>query len=212
MVNLAVAAFNLLPGLPLDGGRVLRSALWRVTGDSARATRIASRAGVAIGALVAFSGVAAVWMAGTWVWLWNTAVGVFLVRVALEAGRSAAPLELPAGSVVDRDVPAVSRLDTARSALAHHGGLQPARTIVVVGGGRVVGVVDAHALERSPAAMVGDLMVAIEREDVVDAATPVGEVLERVRRTGRAAVVVRRGRTIGVLGPSDVRVALREAG
>jgi Zn-dependent protease len=212
VVNLAVAVFNLLPGLPLDGGRVLRSALWRVTGDTDRATRLAARAGVVIGVLVAVSGVVAVWVAGTWVWLWNTAVGVFLVRVALDAGRSVAPLEVPAGLVVERDVPTVSRLDSARAALARHGQRGPTRPIVVVGGGRVVGVVDGAALEGAPAAMVGDVMVPIERDDVVDAGTPVGEVLDLIRATGRAVVVVRRGRTIGVIGLSDIDSVMRRVG
>ena len=50
--NGLVAAFNLLPGLPLDGGRVLHSALWRLTGDQARSTRLAARAGQVVGAAV----------------------------------------------------------------------------------------------------------------------------------------------------------------
>lgn len=212
VVNLAVAVFNLLPGLPLDGGRVLRSALWRLTGDTDRATRIASRAGVGIGVIVAMSGVVAVWVAGTWVWLWNTAVGAFLVRVAIDADRTVAPLEVPAGLVVERKVATVSRLESARSALARHGDRGPTRPIVVVGGGRVVGVVDGVALERTPAAMVGDVMVPLEREDVVDAGMPVGEALDRIRVTGRAVVVVRRGRAIGVIGPADLESVLRRAG
>jgi len=51
-VNLQVAIFNLLPGFPLDGGRVLRSAIWGLTGDRSRATAIAGRAGQLIAGLL----------------------------------------------------------------------------------------------------------------------------------------------------------------
>jgi Zn-dependent protease len=50
--NTAVAVFNLLPGLPLDGGRVLRAALWRVTGDEDAATRAAASAGRVVAVVV----------------------------------------------------------------------------------------------------------------------------------------------------------------
>ena len=50
--NGLVAAFNLLPGLPLDGGRVLRSAVWKVTGDPDRSTRIAAWAGRGVAVVV----------------------------------------------------------------------------------------------------------------------------------------------------------------
>ena len=55
-VNLFMAIFNALPGLPLDGGRMLQSVVWRVTHDQQKATRIAARSGLVVGgAVIAFA-------------------------------------------------------------------------------------------------------------------------------------------------------------
>jgi Zn-dependent protease len=83
--NLLLAAFNLVPGAPLDGGRVLRALLWMVLGDRLRALRISVRAGQLLGvALVAF-GVATLMRGGPRATLVAAALalsGVFLVRAA----------------------------------------------------------------------------------------------------------------------------------
>ena len=50
LVNLGVAVFNLVPGLPLDGGRILRAAIWRGTGSFSRATRVAAAGGGVVSA------------------------------------------------------------------------------------------------------------------------------------------------------------------
>jgi Zn-dependent protease/predicted transcriptional regulator len=81
-VNLYLAAFNMIPGFPLDGGRVLRSAIWAITGDRTRATTIAARGGqvvaVAFGAFVFYEVVILHEATGLWLgliayFLWNAA-------------------------------------------------------------------------------------------------------------------------------------------
>jgi Zn-dependent protease len=102
LVNLGVALFNLVPGLPLDGGRLLRAGLWRLTDSYAGATRIASAGGaiVAVG-LVALGLGLAIWgdqLAG----LWYVPMGVFLWFLARSAGRRPRPAEDP-GALAWRD-------------------------------------------------------------------------------------------------------------
>jgi Zn-dependent protease len=94
IVNLALALFNLVPAFPLDGGRVLRAALWRGTRDRARATRWSATLGKAfafamIGAGGAIAFVELGWgeSGDAWQGVWYVVLGMFLFNVAGNAGR-----------------------------------------------------------------------------------------------------------------------------
>jgi Zn-dependent protease/predicted transcriptional regulator len=80
--NLLLAAFNLVPGFPLDGGRLLRSAIWRATGSLARATRIAAGSGQAVGWLLVAGGVAFLLAGDLAGGIWFAFIGWFLVQAA----------------------------------------------------------------------------------------------------------------------------------
>lgn len=82
VVNGLLAAFNLLPGAPLDGGRVLRAILWRVRGDRAAAQRGASRAGVVLGVLLLLAGLAQLFIGRDLGGLWLVLLGWFLMAAA----------------------------------------------------------------------------------------------------------------------------------
>ena len=86
-MNLALIIFNLLPGFPLDGGRVLRALLWWWTGDLRRSTRIASLVGIVLACgLLALGG----WVMGKGSWaggLWYVLLGFFLYRSAYDSYR-----------------------------------------------------------------------------------------------------------------------------
>src|SRR3981081_2824368 len=81
-VNLLLAGFNLVPGLPLDGGRLLRSAVWRATGSFRRATQVASLAGQAVGWLLVAGGVAFLLAGNLAGGIWFAFIGWFLVQAA----------------------------------------------------------------------------------------------------------------------------------
>jgi Zn-dependent protease/CBS domain-containing protein len=81
IINLTLGAFNLLPGFPMDGGRVFRSIVWKITGDLKKATRIASMAGDGIAYLLIFLGIVR-FLQGGLDGLWFVLIGWFLHSAA----------------------------------------------------------------------------------------------------------------------------------
>lgn len=77
-INLFLALFNMIPGLPLDGGNVLKAAVWKITGNRYRGIRIAARAGQVVGGVAIASGILSLS-------IWNALIGWFLYQ---NAGRA----------------------------------------------------------------------------------------------------------------------------
>ncbi len=93
-INLLLLVFNLLPALPLDGGRILRAILWHVRQDFAFATRFAARTGQVFGVLLVTGGLALVVVVGAFTGAWLAFIGWFLFSAAAEEHRVASRLEL----------------------------------------------------------------------------------------------------------------------
>jgi Zn-dependent protease/predicted transcriptional regulator len=147
--NFMLAVFNLLPGFPLDGGRIFRAIVWAITKDFSRATKVAG----ASGKLVAY-GVMAVgaWRASRQDWIsfaWLTLIGLFLLSAAQESVAQVTIREvltgLRAADVMSHEVPTV-----ARDISLEEYGLEVSRTgrrcHLVVTDDRLVGMVNVHTL------------------------------------------------------------------
>lgn len=85
-VNLALALFNLIPGLPLDGGNILKALVWKITGNPYKGVVFASRAGQFVGWIAITSGLIPLLVSGSFANFWNLLIGSFLLQ---NAGRSA---------------------------------------------------------------------------------------------------------------------------
>jgi Zn-dependent protease len=93
-INALLLVFNLLPGLPLDGGRIARAIAWKITGDRARATRIAAALGRAFSFLLIGVGIFLILQGGFVAGLWLILIGFFIGQAARSA---VAQSELTAG-------------------------------------------------------------------------------------------------------------------
>lgn len=107
-INIVLGVFNMIPGFPLDGGRVLRSILWRITDDLKTATRWASWVGQGVAWLMIISGVAMVFGASIPVFgsglidgLWLTFIGWFLNSAAVQSYQEIVVQDILEGVKVD---------------------------------------------------------------------------------------------------------------
>ena len=102
-INIVLLVFNLLPALPLDGGRVLRSVLWGVRGDFLSATRVAAAIGRAFGALFVAGGLALVFFENATNGVWLALLGWFLFAAATSEAQTGA-VQAALGRMRVRDV------------------------------------------------------------------------------------------------------------
>jgi len=213
-VNVAVGLFNLIPGFPLDGGRLLRAILWRWTGSLARATAVASRVGGLFALALITLGVVQIVTGRLVSGIWLTLIGLFLrgaadmssVQTALREALGA----LPVRTAMARDVvsmPVGTTVDAlVRAFWTHHFTSFP-----VVEDGRVVGLVTVHQLHRVPQGewatrTVQDVMTPVSDAFVVRPGDTLLHALEKVTRNGlgRVAVLDDGGRLAGYLSLKDI--------
>ncbi|MCE5190340.1 MAG: site-2 protease family protein [Actinomycetia bacterium] len=212
-INLSVAIFNLLPGFPLDGGRVLRSVLWAITHDMLKATRWASRMGQLLGyGLIAVAVVGV--FNGTIDLIWFGVMGWFLSMLAGSAYQQQVIktrlAEVTLASIMSSPVVFVQSETTLEEmARSHFLGGQHSR-YPVVSEGKVIGLIELQSLRDFPrdewsTRTAGDAAHADLAEVVAAPEATVDRILTRLEPSGPGAVlVVEEGRLAGIVTRADV--------
>lgn len=213
-LNAIVVGFNLVPALPLDGGRVLRAWLWHRQRSFSAATRSASRAGRAFGVVLMGVGLLGFFTGAGTGGVWFVFLGWFLVQAA-GAEQSVAVLRSALGGVRVRDLMTPDpEVVTADTPLDRFFGL-PSRhsTYPVVRDGVFAGLVSVRQAAGVPpearaASTVSDVMIPAGDVPMVGPDTPVLDAIEVLRGGPGRALVMVDGRVEGIISTSDVAKAL----
>jgi Zn-dependent protease len=208
VANLSIGLFNLLPGLPLDGGRLLRALLWRHSGDRARATKLAVTTGRWLGALMMVAGVVLVFGLRDIFALWFVAIGWFLFEAAstsaLQEAFSSRIEGLTVADVMRRTDMSVDGDATVANALELHGWGDKLRAMPVAVEGRITGVFGTRevvAIEKRKrgSVLVRDAMTLIGPEDVIESNVRLRRALTREASRSGVLVVVEHDEVVGLL-------------
>jgi Zn-dependent protease len=211
-LSLIFAAFNALPGFPLDGGRMLLATVWGLTGDRRTAMRAAGLGGIAVGAVI---GAFAVWWAVARGDLYFAVFLGYVAAILIGTGRAmdrriAFRDQLAKGVVADAMRPAPPTVPagiTLVQALDDYLRGTDGRSFPVVDErGRVIGMVSIASARRvgsrDPMRPVRDGMIPLGQTPVIAPDETLDEALEWLG--GRDGLVVRDGGIVGALGPEDV--------
>jgi Zn-dependent protease len=220
VMNGILAVFNLLPGAPLDGGRVLRAVLWRHYGDRERAERGAARAGRVLGAALIGLGIGELLAFRSFSGLWLMLIGWFLFSAAAAEEKTAAAKAALAGVRVADVMTADPGLAGGWESVPEFIGRAAARSrqdaFPVVGpGGELTGVVLASQLAPIPAGdrarlRLDQVALAVPPGYLAAPDDPAGPLLTRRPLGGQvAAIVLAGGHVVGLVTAGDLQRALQ---
>ncbi len=213
-INLTLAGFNLLPGYPLDGGRVLRALIWWKTGDADRSTQLAAVAGqfvafafIGLGILRFFGGAG---VGG----LWIAFIGWFLLQAARESyvrvGLSHALKNVKVADVMTKDCPSVDGFLNVQNFVEHELLRTGQRCFFVVEKGEIVGLITPHEVKqieraRWPFTTLDDIMRPLEQLQSVAPEDLLTAALESMARNDLNQLpVISHGHLEGVLSRAQV--------
>ncbi len=213
-INFLLAGFNLLPAFPLDGGRVLRSALWNWKKSLRWATHVSSRIGSGFGVVLILVGILSVILGNFVGGVWWFVIGLFLRGASRQSYRQLIMRKALEGERVRRFMatepvtvsPRISLEDLVEDYIyRYHYKMYP-----VVDDGRLVGCVTVSQVKEVPrderrSHTVGELATPCSGENAIEADADAMKALAPMNRTGASRLmVVDRGELVGVVALKDM--------
>ena len=191
VINVALAVFNMIPGFPLDGGRVLRAIIWWITGNGSRATRIAARVGQGIAFLFIIVGLFRFFNGAGFGGLWMAFIGWFLLDAARSSYVQQEMVQLlrgvRVGDVMTKECPTVKVNLNLQTFVDDYLLRSGQRCFLVEEDGNNVGLVTAHQVkdvdrDKWPHMTVGEAMLPLSKLHAVKPGTSVSDALEMMSR------------------------------
>jgi Zn-dependent protease len=217
-INLTLLVFNLIPALPLDGGRVLRAALWKARGDLRWATRIAADVGVAWGYLFIGLGLVMLIFQGSFSGAWLAFIGWFVLQAAKAEARYIATEEALDGlrvrDLMVRDPVTVDADSTLGQFMDDVAWSRRFTTYPVLDDGKPVGLLAFSSVAGVPrsewdARRVRDTMIPLGRVPLLREDARAVRALEDLSGAGvNRGLVVDDGHLTGLLSITDLARAL----
>ncbi|MGB8274876.1 MAG: site-2 protease family protein [Alphaproteobacteria bacterium] len=213
-INLILAVFNLVPAFPLDGGRMLRAALWYWKGNLRWATRVASRIGNGFGILLMVFGVISLVQGNLIGGIWWFLIGMFVrgaaamsyQQVLVRQGFEGLPVRRVMTQAPVSVPPSLTLGELVQDYFYHH----YFKTFPVVENGRAVGSVSVKDVKRIPRerwgqATVADVMTPLSSENSIRSDADAFDALQLMTRTGNSRLVVTEGgRLAGIVALKDM--------
>lgn len=220
-INVVLAVFNMLPGAPLDGGRLLRAALWWWRGDRQWATVAAARAGRALGLLIVVAGLIGLVSGMDLSALWLALIGWFIMAAAAAEQRNAevagalvglhvSDVMTPSPDTVPPDISVALFIDRYLFARRHS-------SFPLAIDGTPLGLVTLSRIRAVPQGQrqwttLREIAAPMSEVPVVSPSEPVLTVLPRINAaTTRRALVVDDGALVGIISPVDITRALERS-
>ncbi|HCV31052.1 MAG TPA: site-2 protease family protein [Microcoleaceae bacterium UBA9251] len=219
-INLVLGVFNLIPGLPLDGGQVLKAAIWKITGSRFAGVQWAAKTGQVLGWLAVAFGLTSCLLAGEYGGLWIALIGWFAIRNATDYSRftslQEALLKTKACDAMSREFRVVNADSTLREfADRYLLEVNPFPFYVAAANGRDLGLVsidDIRFTERSQWQIqtLHNIVKPLEKTSTVSEKASLAEVINTMEsgQLPRIIVLSPIGSVVGTIDRGDVVKAL----